>query len=347
MAINAPAWFSDDYVVISTAPTCGLTKGGRLLPVIDEHGERVQTIDPETEEQVDAINDAYLEDALALVAGKRTDTLRDIPVTDVSLRAAVPVYYDQRYHENFVAAMRTNRFAGFGAATLGQLIDDGAISVLGGHGSPSADQRVGEVPYIKVSDLRAGLVNINPTNRVPLRLAEKLWRGGTSGLQPFDILSPERTSKNIGDFCLLMPGQERVVLTKEIIVLRPGPNADFDSFFLLWTMTLKIVREQWKRVVFMQTNREDVGKRWLEIEIPVPTSRALADRVSKPFRDYYKAIATAREGLVTYLRESDQHHFFVSGAETPEPEMQAAAAANPGEVDADMTELAREKDAGE
>jgi hypothetical protein len=320
VTIQRPSWFSDDHVVVSTAPTVGLTKGGRLLPLIDQHGERVQMPDPETGELVDAINDVYLSDAEALVSGERTETLRDIPADEVSLRTAVPVYYDRRFHERFVAAMTTEQFSEFGSAAVGSLIESGVLEVMGGHGSPSADQRVGEVPYIKVSDLRAGLVNINPTNRIPQRLAEKMWAGKSSGLRAYDILSPERTSKNIGDFCLLMPGQEQVVLTKEVIVLRPGPKADFDSFFLLWAMTLKLVRDQWRRVVFMQTNREDVGKRWLEIEIPVPGSREAADRVSEPFRTYYGAIAGARGALAAYLRDSDDHHFFVSGAEPPDVE---------------------------
>jgi type I restriction enzyme M protein len=249
------------------------------------------------------------------------------------MRTAVPVYYDRRYHERFVEAMQDERFVDFEARTMGELIENRSITVLAGHGSPGQEERVGDVPYIKVSDLRAGLVNINPTNRVPQRVAEDKWRGRTSGLQAFDILSPERTSKNIGDFCVLMPGQERVVLTKEIIVLRPGPAAHFDQFYLLWALTLKIVREQWKRVVFMQTNREDVGDRWLEIEIPIAKTRETAEETSGPFRAYYKAIAAARAGLGDHLRENDEHHFFISGAETPEPEAQAAAAAADTEED--------------
>jgi type I restriction enzyme M protein len=327
MSIHKPSWFSEDIVVVSTAPTVGLTKGGRLLPLIDEHGERLQVPDPDTGEPIDAINDVYLSDAEALIEGRKTATLRDIPADEVSLRTAVPVYYDRRVHENFATAMKTEQFSEFTVATLGSLIGGNVLAVSSGHGSPSSGQRVGEVPYIKVSDLRAGLVNINPTNRIPPRLAEKMWGGKLSGLRAYDILSPERTSKNIGDFCLLMPGQEQVVLTKEIIVLRPGRKADFDSFFLLWAMTLKIVRDQWRRVVFMQTNREDVGKRWLEIEVPVPRSREVADHVSEPFRKYYQAIADARKALVAYLRESEDHHFFVSGAEIPEPEMRAAGEA--------------------
>jgi type I restriction enzyme M protein len=235
----------------------------------------------------------------------------------------VPVYYDRRYHAHFGEAMKSPEFDGFTSATLGELLLEDRIQIRGGHGSPSQEQRIGEVPYIKVSDLRAGLVNINPTNRVTRAVAEKLWKGPASGLHAFDLVCPERTSKNIGDFCLLMPGQEQVVMTKEIIVLRPGPKANFDAFYLLWAMTLKIVRDQWRRVVFMQTNREDVGKRYLEIEVPVPPSRERADEISASFRNYYETLAGARQALQSYLATNKGHHFFVSGAEPLEEEGEA------------------------
>lgn len=315
--------------MISTAPTCGLTKGGRLLPKIDPiTGKRIQIQDPETGELVDAIDDQLLSDIQALARQETTETLEFIDREKVSMRCAVPIYYDRRYTANFHKAMNEVPLSGFESATLETLVDNGTILVRGGHGSPSHDQRVGEVPYIKVSDLRAGLMNINPTNRVPLSVARKFWRGDSSGLQAYDLVCPERTSKNIGDFCILMPGQERVVMTKEMIVLRPGESALFDAFYLLWAMTLKVVKDQWKRVVFMQTNREDVGKRFLEIELPIPPSREIADAISKPFRDYYLSISNARTQIASYLLESKAHHFFVAGAE--ESELLDGSAINDG-----------------
>jgi hypothetical protein len=133
---------------------------------------------------------------------------------------------------------------------------------------------------------------ITPTEQVEQRLqvtSPRMWLAlvvfwKLSGINAFDLVSPERTSKNIGDFCVVMPGQEQVVMTKEVIVLRPGPKANFDAFYLLWAMTLKIVRDQWKRVIFMQTNREDVGKRYLEIRVPIPPSaeRATTMKIGTP-----------------------------------------------------------------
>jgi type I restriction enzyme M protein len=328
MAIHKPKWFSDDYVMVSTASTCGLTKGGRSLNKVDPvTAQRIQVVDPETGATIDAVNDQLLEDMQALVAlnglpteeDKLPDTLNFVSVSKVSMSCAVPIYYDHRFRDQFRAALNNEAlFKGFCSATLGELLSSKQLLIRGGHGSPSQEQRIGEIPYIKVSDLRAGLVNINPTNRVPRAVAERFWRGRSSGLRAFDLLCPERTSKNIGDFCVLMPGQEQVLTTKEVIVLRPGPSAEFDTFYLLWAMTLKIVRDQWRRVVFMQTNREDVGKRYLEIEIPLPPNRQSADEVSKPFKNYYETISQARTDLQKYLLETKAHHFFVSGAEEPE-----------------------------
>lgn len=325
MAIHKPKWFSKTHVMVSTAPTCGLTKGGRLLKKVDPvTAQRVQILDPETGGMVDAVNDQLLEDMEALVTLKGVpkqetsipDTLTFVPAERFSLKCAVPAYYDHRYADHFHQTLAENTtFAGFSTSTLGELVEAQQLIIRGGHGSPSQEQRIGEIPYIKVSDLRAGLVNINPTNRVPRAIAERFWRGPSSGLQPFDLLCPERTSKNIGDFCVLMPGQEQVLTTKEVIVLRPGPLAGYDKFYLLWAMTLKIVRDQWRRVIFMQTNREDVGKRYLEISIPIPPNRERADEVSAPFKAYYETLAKARTDLQSYLAASNAHHFFVSGAE--------------------------------
>lgn len=320
MSIRKPSWFSSETIMVSTAPTCGLTKGGRLLPIVDPNtGKRIQEIDSETGAAVDAVDDKLKADAIALANGDTTETLNFIPAAEIDLSCAVPTYYDYRYRDQFNEAMKAPQFAGFGTASIGDLIKQGILTVRGGHGSPSQDERIGDVPYIKVSDLRAGLVNINPTNRIPLSVAKKFWHSKSSGLQAFDLVCPERTSKNIGDFCILLPGQERVVMTKEVIVLRPGPKANFDPFYLLWALSLKVVRDQWRRVIFMQTNREDVGKRYLEILLPVPPSSERAEEISEPFRSYYQTLARARSALSNYLNKEKQHHFFVSGADELTP----------------------------
>lgn len=304
--VHRPAWFREGQVFVSYAPTVGINKDGEdLFVVAADTGTRTAVIDDQIAADVATLVDEF----------GTTETSRWVDEDEFTEQlTAVPNYFDERSVREFLMLMDAPEMGDFTSASIGELIDDGVLDSMHGHGSPSADFRTGHVPYIKVSDIRAGQVNINPTNRVPDVVAERFWKGSESGLEEYDLITPIRTSKNIGDFAVIMPGQDRVVLTKEVLVLRASESASFDNFYLLWAMTLKAVRRQWDRVVFMQTNREDVGRRYREIRIPVPRSREAADEVSKAFRDYYLGTHRLRENLVTYLANDDKHHIFMSSA---------------------------------
>jgi hypothetical protein len=293
-------------VLVSFAPTCGINKDGQELYIIDAStGRRTDTID-----------DQLRKDVNAALAGRLTKTTRWIPSDKVSSGYAVPAYYDDRTI-NALDEVIADSWPDFTSIKLGDLADSGLIVLRVGHGSPSADMRCGNIPYIKVSDLRAGQLNINPTNLVSKVVAERYWRAQSSGLRPYDLVTPIRASKNIGDFSVIMPGQEQVVLTKEVLVMRPGAEANFDCLYLAWAMSLNVVREQWSRIVFMQTNREDAGTRYRDILIPVPATAAEAEAVSAPFRAYYEGSARLRGRFIDYLSRDEQHHVFLATVDDP------------------------------
>lgn len=76
----------------------------------------------------------------------------------------------------------------------------------------------------------------------------------------------------------------------------------------MWALSLECVREQWKRIVFMQTNREDVGKRYYEVLVPFPKVAATAEACAQPFRDYFTKL---REGLRVQLdAQGAKHHVY-------------------------------------
>lgn len=295
-----PSWYRDGKVVVSSAARCGINKDGIDRVIVDD------------EKHVGIDDDLYA-DVLAIRNGKKTPTTGAVALdTVLDLWRAVPTHYDTTSTKSFEKAM-SQRWPDWESLTLGQVIDRGWVTRRDGHGSPSKDLRQGEVPYIKVSDLRAGLVNVNTTNMVPIETARALWRGEESGLRALDLLSPERASSNIGEFCMLMPGQERIVLTREVIVLSVAPSAPFDAFYLLWALSLRVVRDQWRRVIFMQTNRDDVGHRYREIMIPIPADKKEAHAVSKDFRDYFSGLARLREKFATALDAEGLHHFTLTG----------------------------------
>lgn len=213
---HEPSWFREGEAWVSYAPTIGINKDGGVLYALDGGSmTRSNTVDDAAARDVDSLIDCQAE----------TPTARYVAASSLANSLiGVPQYCDTsaaRAARDWVAS----RLPSCSVVTLGELCANGMLATRGGHGSPSADFRVGDVPYIKVSDLRNGQVNPNDTNRVPAEVARRFWKGEGSGLMAWDVLTPARTSKNIGEPSVLLPGQERSVLTEEFLILRAGRGA--------------------------------------------------------------------------------------------------------------------------
>lgn len=273
--------------------TCGIYK----------NGEDRFKINPTTGKRTEEIDNELLDSVVKFLSKKKCACQFDIPAEKVfKAKVVVPAYFDKRFN---APIKQTLKKLGVDGITIGELIDRKIISVRGGHGSPGNDQRDGEIPYIKVSDIRALRMNVNPTNLAPLSVAERFWKGKESGLAAWDVLTPNRASSNIGEFAMIMPGEERVVLTKEMFVFRVLDEKIWDPFYLFWALCLQPVREEWRRIVLMQTNREDCGDRYREIILPKPPNKKWAINISKPFNEYFNLIANAKAKFVASIKNNN------------------------------------------
>lgn len=285
-----------DEVVFLNPRTCGIYKDG---------GTRYKT-DTETGKRTAEVDNELIEHVNLFLNGKMPDGAKKVPlIRAFENKVLVPTYYDDRYQQGIQKLLKEE---GLGGITIGEMIDKGLIKVRGGHGSPSNDQRSGTIPYVKVSDIRALRININPTNLVTESVARRFWRSDQSSLESWDLITPNRASSNIGEFAVLLPGEERIVITKEVFILRVIDNKLFDHFYLLWALSLKAVREQWRRIALMQTNREDCGSRFREIILPKPMNRDWADKISEQFRKYFTTIATAKNTFIEAVMNDKFEH---------------------------------------
>jgi type I restriction enzyme M protein len=283
-------------VAILNPRTCGIYKNG---------APRYKT-DPQTGRRTNEIDNELIAAVDAYLAKKPSPANTRVPLGEVHLkRILVPTYYDRRYDAAIKDLLAAESLKGI---TIGELVDSAFMTVRGGHGSPSNDQRTGHIPYVKVSDIRGLRINVNPTNLVTESVARRFWGGKTSGLQAWDLVTPNRASSNIGEFAILLPGEERVVLTKEVFVFRVAEKGPWDPFYLLWALSLRSVRDQWRRIALMQTNREDCGNRYREIVIPQPPTREWARKSSAAFRTYFETIATAKTKFIEAVNNEQFEH---------------------------------------
>jgi len=288
-------------VVFLNPRTCGIYKNG---------APRFKR-DPGTGRRTDEIDNELIGAVEAYRAGANSAGQSRVALSEIfGRRVLVPTYYDARYNERIKSLLE--RLA-VEPVTLGELLDSATLSVRGGHGSPGNDQRTGHVPYVKVSDIRGLRINVNPTNLVTEQVAKRFWRSDSSGLKPWDLMTPNRASSNIGEFAILLPGEEQIVVTKEVFVFRVMNSAVWDPFYLLWSLSLRAVREQWRRVALMQTNREDCGNRHREIVLPRPPTREWAQQKSAMFRRYFKTISEAKQQFIDSVT-SDRVEYIASVA---------------------------------
>jgi len=319
-----------DNIIFLNPTTCGIYKdGGPRYKVDPATGNRTRELDNEMADQVTA----FLE-------GRHVPGLVEVPETDAFKRGVlVPRYYDDRWLLPFRRLLEQRNWQ---PVSLGDLEERGVLRIHGGHGSPSNDKRTGHIPYVKVSDIRGLRVNINPTNLVSDVIARQYWKGRpTSGLEPWDLVTPNRASSNIGEFAILLPGEEQVVLTKEVFVVRvlDGREEGWSPFYLLWALCLRAVRVQWQRVALMQTNREDVGKRYREILVPKPQTKDWADSISAPFRHYFTTLADARTRFRSELHSSGLEYIASAFSSIPSGPVEEEVSAEP-QLPADVKEPA-------
>ena len=191
--------------------------------------------------------------------------------------------------------------------SISDLIDCGDLEILEGHGSPSSHFKgKGEIPYVKVVDIKNWRVNENSNYFMPRGIAEKFTR--KRPLRPYDLVTPTRASKNIGLFGVVMPWQTDVILTREIFVWRFREEVKMmDRWLFLALASLKVVHDQFKYLILMQMNREDLGTRYRELMLPIPRTETGRRKWADPVRRYFEAQTSARESynaLATALNPS-------------------------------------------
>ena len=272
----------------------GEDKKGNPLYRLDEKGSRT-----------DVIEDEMTEAAGLLRSRARAESKLLFTFEQSAARQAGVLTASYYWRKPFLDALDT--FAGQNRCeivSLGDLITKGDIEWGTGHGSPHAQFKGrGTIPYVKVSDIKNWRINENPKYFIPQEEAERLR--GKHSLQNFDIVMPTRACKNIGLGAIVMPWQTHVVLTKEIAVLRCTTGGSMSPWLLLVALSLRVVNDQFRFLVQMQTNREDLGRRLLELKMPVPRDERTRKHWEEPAEEYFRAQVEARKSFTRLTKNLD------------------------------------------
>ena len=173
---------------------------------------------------------------------------------------------------------------GRASVSLGELLDDGIIEAWDGHGSPEGHEKgMGDIPYIRVSDIVNWEMYRNPVTGIPENVyLKKLGKKQTP--KEGDIIFVRRGSYRIGTVAMASARDEHVLFTTELLTLRVSNKNNkygITPFYLLFLLSSESVQNQLDYCVFVDTTLPTIGKRWKKLVLPIHTDQQEIDRISK------------------------------------------------------------------
>lgn len=181
--------------------------------------------------------------------------------------------------------------------TIQKLIDEGVIAYFDGHGSPQAENKGrGDIPYIRVSDIVNWEIYKDPTSKIPENVYEEFLTPKKI-IKEGDILYVRRGSYRIGGVAMVSPFDTKVLLTREILVLR-GNNKNnpynIDPYYLLYLLSHRLVAMQTFNKVLIETTLPNIADRWKELGLPIHKDKdkrlEISERMKSVIKSKWEAI---------------------------------------------------------
>lgn len=188
-----------------------------------------------------------------------------------------------------------------------KLLDEGVINYFDGHGSPPAEYKgKGSIPYIRVKDIVNWEIYKDPTSLITEEIYEDI-KNGRKDIIAEDILYVRRGSYRIGSVAIVSPFDEKVLLTREIVVLRVvSPENDYDitPYYLLYLLSHYITRMQTFNKVLIETTLPNIADRWQELKLPISRSPEVRKRIS----NRVKQIIHQKWGAIRSIHELEDKY---------------------------------------
>ncbi len=181
--------------------------------------------------------------------------------------------------------------------SINKLIEENIIMAFDGHGSPPAEYKGrGEVPYIRVKDIVNWEVYKDPTSKIPMDIYQSK-KGNNKDLKKEDIFYVRRGSYRIGSVAMASSYDTKVLLTREILVLRvinSDNKYNLDPYYLLYLLSHKLTQMQSTNKILIETTLPNIANRWSELMLPISRDENERIRISTQIKnvinDKWKAV---------------------------------------------------------
>ncbi len=166
--------------------------------------------------------------------------------------------------------------------SIGELEAQGVLSLSTGIEVGKLAYGTGDIPFVRTSDLANWELAGQPKQRVSRELYES--HRERVDLKPDDILLVRDGTYLIGTSAILTSADAEALYAGGIYRVRSLDPEELDPYLLLVLLNTQIVRQQIRARQFTRDIIDTLGRRLLEIVLPIPRSAALASELAEVAR---------------------------------------------------------------
>jgi type I restriction enzyme M protein len=260
--------------------------------IVDENGNGIIDDDlPEVAKRFRLFLESQLGDYNHLgFAVKRSETKDSI---------LIPSYYDPEIQPRLRELADHQKCS---LATIGELVKSGVLSIKRGHEVGSRYYGMGDVPFVRTSDIVNWEIKIDPVKCIPEEIYNK-YRS-RQDIRENDVLLITDGTFLIGRTAIVTRLDTKIVIQSHIRRVRCMKAKTLHPYLLLYLLNTDIVQRQIRSKTFVQATISTVGSRLYETVLPIPEDRQFVERIIEEVSRIIELKTAARRKINEILHDS-------------------------------------------
>ncbi|MGQ9625800.1 MAG: N-6 DNA methylase [Anaerolineae bacterium] len=209
----------------------------------------------------------------------------------------IPGYYNPETKQKLIDMERSGRYR---CITIGKLVAEGVLSIKRGHEVGSQYYGMGDVPFVRTSDIVNWEIKIDPVKCIPEEIYEKFRK--RQDISENDILLITDGTFLIGRTAIVLPLDRRIVIQSHIRRIRCLKPNILHPYLLLYLLNTDIVQRQIQEKTFVQATISTLGNRLYEIVLPIPVDKSTVEEIINEVAELVKLKIEARAKVANLLQ---------------------------------------------
>lgn len=167
--------------------------------------------------------------------------------------------------------------------TLSQLEKDGVVKVSRGVEVGSENYGMGEIPFVRTSEVSNWEITLDCTHCIPIEIYEKFRR--RQNLEVEDILVVNDGTYLMGRAAMITESDLKVVIQSHFRRIKVLKKDEISPYLLMAMLGLEIVQRQIESKAFRQGTISTLGNRLMEVQIPIPIDPILKESITNDVKE--------------------------------------------------------------